>query len=72
MTPSHPEPTEPLRIAPTYQPHSVEGAITRAEGWIARVQRGDSCCGAFFGRTRKSAYMRAYRFLKSLTNEVTP
>ncbi len=44
------------RIVLTHQGYWTDGTIIQNEGWIARCD-GFAC----WGRTRKAAYMRAYR-----------
>ena len=56
-----------LHIALTQQHDSWNGDVHRVAGWIARWQHPAPVIAstACFARTRKAAYMRAYRFAKA-------
>ena len=54
-----------LNIKLTYQPDVYfDGGVHQCKGWIARVKYRGKYQLAAWGPTRKSAYMKAYRFIK--------
>ena len=55
-----------MNIILTYQNEAWSGDIRQCAGWIARWRGKHGAMIAAWAPSRKAAYMRAYRFAKSL------